>query len=169
MVSFAQRNGINQRPKIGKLMAIQEEIYRQLYLLLPDSISHYDVLESRVNGSPPLILHLLERHPYTTFLRLTYAFTGSGSSCFSPNAHIRLYHDAKLAEVTSFSNQQGIRRFASPFIPARNAMLRAWRQNRALEKWLDYVLHQGHHTETMRPVSESSAMLHTSKVPVIVS
>ncbi len=168
MVSFAQRNGINQRPKIGKLMAIQEEIYRQLHLLLPDSISHYDVLESRVTGSPPLILHLLERHPYTTFLRLTYAFTGSGNARFSPNAHIRLYHDAKLAEVTSFSSQQGIRRFASPFIPARNIMLRAWRQNRVLEKWLDYVLHQGHHTETMRPVSESRAVSHTAKVPVTI-
>jgi len=168
MVSFAQRNGINQRPKIGKLMAIQEEIYRQLHLLLPDSISHYDVLESRVTGSPPLILHLLERHPYTTFLRLTYAFPGSGNARFSPNAHIRLYHDAKLAEVTSFSSQQGIRRFASPFIPARNIMLRAWRQNRVLEKWLDYVLHQGHHTETMRPVSESRAVSHTAKVPVTI-
>ena len=168
MVSFAQKHGMHQRPKIGKLMAIQEEIYRQLHLLLPDSISHYDVLESRVHGSPPLILHLLERHPYTTFMRLTYAFSGSGSGRFSPNAHIRLYHDAKLAEVTSFSSKQGIRRFASPFIPARNAMLRAWRQNRALEKWLDYVLHQGHHTETMRPVSDSRALIKKVKAPVTV-
>lgn len=149
-------------------MAIHEEIYRQLHLLLPASICHYDVLESHVNGSPPLILHLLERHPYTTFLRLTYAFKGTGNSRFSPNAHIRMYHDAKLAEVTSFSSKQGIRRLASPFIPARTAMLRAWRQNRALEKWLDYVLNQGHHTETMRPVSNRLAILPMAKAPVTV-
>jgi uncharacterized protein YqiB (DUF1249 family) len=168
MVSFVQKNGMNQRPRIGKLQSIQEEIYRQLHLLLPDSISHFDVLESRVNGSPPLLLHLLERHPYTTFLRLTYAFKDTGSNRFGPDAHIRLYHDAKIAEVTSFSTKQGIRRFASPFIPARNAMLRAWRQNRALEKWLDYVLNQGHHTETMLPASSSKAILQLARTPVTV-
>ncbi len=132
-------------------MAVQEEIYRQLMLLIPDAISSSDWLVSRVSGSPPLYLQVLERHRYTDFLRLTYAFNEDGHEIHNPNAHIRLYYDARIAEVTSYSWGQGIRRFASPYLPPRNVLIRNWRLNQALDKWLTYLLGQGHSLETMHP------------------
>ena len=41
----------------------------------------------------------LERHAYTTFLRLTYEFNDGDDRSFAPDAHIRFYSDAHLAEA----------------------------------------------------------------------
>ena len=152
MVSFCQPHGLRTRPKLRQLQEVQAEIYRQLQLLLPDHIAYYDHLVSRVAGSPLLHLEVLERHPYTTFFRLTYQFPERFKTRFSPDAHIRHYHDARLAEATSFSNDQGCTRTADPAYPPRQLMQLAWRQNRALDRWLDYLLRQGHSLETMSPV-----------------
>lgn len=152
MVSFRQPGGLRTQPRLQRLQEVQEEIYRQLQLLLPDDIAYHDHLRSRVPGSPPLRLQVLERHPYTTFLRLTYEFeVGEDVNQFEPDAHVRFYHDARMAEATSFSCEQACRRTAHPAYPARALLLRAWRQNRALDRWLDYLLHQGHSMATMEP------------------
>lgn len=139
------------RPRLGRLQDVQQEIFRQLQLLLPDEISWHDHLRSNVAGSPPLRLEVLERHAYTTFFRLTYEFAGDGVPAFEPDAHVRCYHDARLAEATSFDCAQACRRDAHPAYPPRQLMQRAWRHNRALDRWLDFLLHQGHSVVTMRP------------------
>ena len=74
MVSFIQPNGLRKIPELKQLQDVQEEIYRQLHLLIPDQFAFHDSLVSRVSGSPILRLEVLERHRYTTFLRLTYEF-----------------------------------------------------------------------------------------------
>lgn len=153
MVSFRQPNGLRTRPRLRKLQEVQAEIYRQLQLLLPDQIAYYDHLASEVSGSPLLRLEVLERHKYTTFFRLTYQFREKSRTRFSPDAHIRHYHDARLAEATSFSQDQGCTRTADPAWPPRQLLQLAWRQNRALDRWLDYLLCQGHSVETMVPVT----------------
>lgn len=153
MVSFVQPNGLRAAPKLSHLQDVQAEIYRQLQLLLPDNIAYYDHLVSRVAGSPLLYLEVLERHKYTTFFRLTYQFPKRFKTRFSPEAHIRHYEDARLAEATSFSKDQGCARTADPAYPPRQLLQLAWRQNRALDRWLDYLLRQGHSLETMRPAS----------------
>jgi uncharacterized protein YqiB (DUF1249 family) len=153
MVSFRQPCGFLARPQLAKLQDVQHEIFRQLQLLLPDEISWHDHLRSRVAGSPPLRLQVLERHPYTTFLRLTYEFENDGIPAFEPDAHVRCYHDARLAEAVSFDCGQACRRDAHPAYPPRAFLQRAWRHNRALDRWLDYLLRQGHSVATLRPAA----------------
>lgn len=160
MVSFSQPNGLRTQPRLRKLQEVQAEIYRQLQLLLPDQIAYHDHLVSEVAGSPLLRLEVLERHPYTTFFRLTYQFSEPSRTRFSPEAHIRHYHDARLAEATSFSQDQGCARTANPAYPPCQLLQLAWRQNRALDRWLDYLLHQGHSVATMAPVGQK----HTRKI-----
>ena len=76
MVTFRRINSIeSQKHALKRLQDVQEEIYRQLQLLIPDDFAFHDSLESRVAGSPVLRLEALERHAYTTFLRLTYEFS----------------------------------------------------------------------------------------------
>lgn len=153
MVSFRQPNGLSYRPALKRLQQVQAEIYRQLLLLLPDQVAFHDRLESRVRGSPLLRLDVLERHKYTTFFKLTYRFDDGSVPTTSPNAHIRHYHDARLAEATSFCNDQGCIRTADPAYPPRQMLQLAWRRNKALDRWLDYILRQGHSLATMEPVA----------------
>ena len=158
MVSFSQPNYPGKDPALRHLQEVQEEIYRQLYLLLPDQVAFYDSLISRVAGSPDLRLEVLERHNYTTFFRLTYEFTEGDERNYAPDAHIRFYHDAHIAEATSFNLAQGCVRTAHPAYPLMQLMQQAWRRNRALDRWLDYLLRQGHSVATMQaakiPISD---------------
>ena len=166
MVSFSQPNGLAKRPALKQLQAVQEEIFRQLHLLLPDHVAYHDSLYSRVSGSPMLRLEILERHPYTTFLRLTYEFVENEDRSYAPDAHIRFYHDAHLAEATSFNTGQGCTRTAHPSYPPPQLLQQAWRRNRALDRWLDYLLRQGHSVATMRPAA--SSIQPVKAMPVLV-
>jgi uncharacterized protein YqiB (DUF1249 family) len=182
MVSFSAQNGLLQRPTLARLQDLQTEIYRQLQLLIPDQIAHYDSFRSCVHGSPLLRMDILERHPYTHFLRLTYQFEKNEHREIAPDAHIRIYNDAHMAEVTSFNPEQGFNR--QPAGPDRSAEpLQAvcngawngaplhllasspdhqqlqrfqfsWRKNRALDKWLSYLIHQGHSITSMQPARD---------------
>ena len=154
MVSFAEQNGLLLPPRFHRLQDLQTEIYRQLQLLIPDEVAHYDSFQSEVHGSPLLRMDILERHPYTQFLRLTYQFKKDEQREIAPDAHIRMYNDARLAEVTSFNPEQGFKRFAHPCYPQQQIFQRAWRQNQALDKWLSYLLHQGHSITSMQPAND---------------
>lgn len=168
MVSFSQPCGLQTRPKLKRLHDVQVEIYNLLQLLIPDDFAFNDYLKSRVAGSPLLRLQVLERHPYTTFFRLTYEFTTDTENRYEPDAHIRFYHDARMAEATSFDCNQACARDTHPAYPARQMMQRAWRKNRALERWLDYLLKQGHSVSTMRPARQAMPQVKRTKSLVTV-
>ncbi len=155
MVSFSQPNGLRKRPALKRLQDVQEEIYRQLHLLIPDHCTFHDFLVSRVSGSPILRLEVLERHRYTTFFRLTYEFKQGQMRSYAPDAHIRFYHDAHIAEATSFNVRQGCTRTAHPSYPPKQLLQQSWRRNRALDRWLEYLLKQGHSVVTMKPARRS--------------
>ena len=168
--------------KLKRLQDLQTEIYRQLQLLIPDQIAHYDSFLSRVHGSPLLRMDVLERHPYTHFVRLTYQFDQTEPPEIAPDAHIRVYNDARMAEVTAFDHVQGFnrqahgaaqprqqlpgfrgspsggprthRQLSSGWLPHVQIFQRSWRKNRALDKWLGYLLHQGHSLVSMQPASD---------------
>lgn len=151
MVSFFQQNRTGLQPKLKRLQHLQTEIFRQLQLLIPDEMAQYDSFQSRVHGSPLLRMDILERHPYTYFVRLTYEFENDDQKEIAPDAHIRIYNDARLAEVTSYNPDQGFTRSANPYFPHIQLFRHSWRQNQALDKWLSYLLHQGHSLTSMRP------------------
>lgn len=169
MVSFKEQGGLFLKPRLGRLQDVQEEIFRQLQLLIPEQIIHYDSFASKVKGSPMLRMDILERHPYTCFLRLTYSFESGDEPELAPDAHIRMYQDARLAEVTSFNPDQGCRRTAHPAYPHRQLFQKNWRQNLALDKWLGYLLQQGHSLETMRIASDCIHGKQPAKIAVPIS
>ena len=168
MVSFRQRRALGLRPRLKRLHEVQEEIYRQLQLLLPRDVALHEHFRSEVRGSPRLRLDVLERHPYTHFLRLTYWFPQGPKPTVAPDAHFRVYHDARMAEVTAFDPAQGFTRSAHPWYPARPLLQKLWRQNLAMDKWLTYLIGQGHSVETMRPASRSIDAGEAAGTPVTV-
>ena len=169
MVSFSQPEGLKTRPRLKRLHEVQAEIFRLLQLLIPDEFSFHDYLKSQVSGSHLLRLQVLERHTYTTFFRLTYEFAADAGDRYAPDAHIRFYHDARMAEATSFNCVQACTRDTHPAYPPRQMMQRAWRRNRALERWLDYLLKQGHSVVTMQPARRSITPVTANKSLVTVS
>ena len=154
MVSFKEQHGLFFRSKLKRLQDLQTEIYRQLQLLIPDQVAHYDSFQSQVPGSPLLRMDILERHPYTHFLRMTYQFNDNEQREIAPDAHIRMYNDARMAEVTSFNPEQGFKRLANPWYPQHQLFQRTWQLNQALDKWLGYLLHQGHGITSMLPAGD---------------
>lgn len=146
---------------------MQEELYRQLVLLIPEQVTVHDSFRSRVSGSPLLRMDIIERHPYTQFVRLTYQFDNNLEPELAPDAHIRLYHDVRMAEVTAFNPGQGFRRSANPWYPARQLLQKIWRENLALDKWLGYLLMQGHSLATMSPAGKCIEAREAMKVPVV--
>jgi uncharacterized protein YqiB (DUF1249 family) len=169
MVSFSQPNGLRKYPGLRRLHEVQEEIYRQLHLLIPDQFAFHDSLVSRIAGSPVLIMEVLERHNYTTFFRLTYEFEEDDQRSYAPDAHIRFYHDARIAEATSFNLGQGCTRTSHPSYPPKQLLQQAWRRNRVLDRWLDYLLKQGHSVATMLPARRSISEKHEDVARVKIS
>ena len=135
-----------------RLPELHTSVFRALNLLMPDGLGRSDCLVSSIDGGPDLYMQVIERHDYTTFLRLTYII--GDSQQHDPNAHIRVYHDARMAEATAFSPEQGIQRLAGPELPMHGLVVRNWRLNKALLKWLDYLLDQGHSAQTLQPAEE---------------
>jgi uncharacterized protein len=81
---------------------------------------------------------------YTVDLRLTYLFEESDGLSANPDLQLRLYLDARMVEVISWSVahlHEVLRRLAAT--KARE-LDRRWSQNIMLGKWLDYLDDMGH-------------------------
>ena len=140
-----------------RLPDLHSAVFRALGALLPDGLGRSDCLVSRIGTGPDLFLQVIERHNYTSYLRMTYVI--GQEQQHNPNAHIRVYHDARMAEATAFSPEQGIQRFAGPDLPMHGLVIRNWRLNQALLRWLDYLLAEGHSAATLKPVEEVPSFL----------
>jgi uncharacterized protein YqiB (DUF1249 family) len=123
------------------LMEMYEVNYLRLRLLCPALSSMPDRAVSRADGALDLHLDVLERSVYTTTLRLTYLFEHRDPAARrSPDLEIRVYHDARQAEVLRRAEHGRVIEAAS----GRAGLELKWRLNRFLYKWLGYCRHQGH-------------------------
>ena len=140
-----------------RLPDLHTAVFQALGTLLPKGIGRGDCLVSRVGAGPDLFLQVIDRLNYTSYIRLTYVIGDEHQH--NPNAHIRVYQDARMAEATAFSPEQGIERFAGPEIPMHGLVIRNWRLNQALLKWLEYLLAQGHSADTLILAEETPPFL----------
>ena len=130
----------------GGLMALYESNYIKLVRLLGDLRPGDIGAVSRSPGDLPLYLtqHAVDSTRYTQDLRLTYLFQHAGSAQADPDLCLRLYLDARMAEVRSWAahHHHGVlihlRRHYGREIDRR------WARNMMLSKWLDYLTDRGH-------------------------
>ncbi|WP_245995204.1 DUF1249 domain-containing protein [Inmirania thermothiophila] len=117
------------------LMGLYGHNWRQLLVLAPGLAELSGVLVAEVPGLPPLYLRVRERTPYTTRLLLTHLFPEADGWRADPALPVRVYHDARLAEVEP------------PGRTARNprwALEQRWRLNHFLDRWLAYSIASGY-------------------------
>ena len=128
-------------------MSLYESNYIRLRWLIPDLDSLQDFAVSDVEGDCPLHLTLHERSRYTTTLTLTYVFeddAGTARTVSDPDLLIRIYHDARLAEVQSCARWHRHAMLESIRSELARALGDRWLRNVMLNKWLDYCVERGH-------------------------
>jgi uncharacterized protein YqiB (DUF1249 family) len=156
-VSWRTRPG-----SFASLMTLYESNYIRLGWLVPDVETVHGTLISRVSNDCPLYLTLEERSRYTSTFTLTYRFESpavgehsndsSGEPAIAtladPDLQIRVYHDARLAEVRSCARWHRHAALQSIRSELARDLGDRWLRNIMLNKWLDYCVERGHRFPT---------------------
>jgi uncharacterized protein YqiB (DUF1249 family) len=139
------------------LMSLYESNYIRLHWLIPRLESIAASAISTVAGDCPLHVRIEERSRYTTTLTLTYVFAApdamSMTAVHDPDLQIRVYHDARLAEVQSCARWHRHTVLESIRSEFARALGDRWLRNVMLNKWLDYCVERGHRFNQPAPHS----------------
>jgi len=133
------------RPKsfVG-LMSLYESNFLRLQQVIPEIDRLDGCFRSRVAGNCDLHVEILERSRYTVSLSLSYVFYEQGERIADPDMLVRVYFDGQLAESMAL---RGAHRHAEVRRLARlhgGELEVRWRRNIILNKWLEYLMDQGH-------------------------
>lgn len=134
---------IKPRSFVG-LMLLYESNFIRLRQLIPELDRLDGHYRSRVAGDCELHLEILSRSRYTVTLSLSYFFEDNGQRIADPDLRIRAYLDGHVAEAMSLRDDhlhQALRRLS---IPVGAELGERWRRNMVLNKWLEYLMDQGH-------------------------
>ena len=126
------------------LMSLYESNFLRLQQLIPE-ISRLDgYYRSGVAGDCDLHVEILDRSRYTVTLSLTYFFFDGTRRIADPDLKIRVYLDCGLAEAMSLCGRHRhveLRRLVRRHKQELDAR---WHRNIVLNKWLEYLMDQGH-------------------------
>ena len=127
------------------LMEMYEANYIRIRKLCGAKDSMPVVAVSRVSRGMDLYLQVLEQTKYTATIALTYYFADAEHGFMAyPDLKLRIYYDALQTEVMSQSYRRQNPNFTSFNYATDPTLLRRWRMNRFLYKWLSYCDRQGH-------------------------
>ena len=121
-------------------MWVYEKNYRQLLRWLPfgREASPGQWAEA-VHGADRVVVRLVENSPYTQVVELRHDFGTASTFLQAVEFHVRLYHDARVAEVIRYQDQRRLRgRYAYP----NERMLQPDEKrqtNLLLHDWLDLL------------------------------
>lgn len=125
------------------LQSLCETNFRKLLRLAPDLLLIDYVAAARAGAKPELYIRIIERKPYTLTMELTHRFECENDARTEPALKIRLYLDAKLAEVLSDCGRS-LQKDPEPEI----VLEFKWTINYFLERWLDHCIEQGYRFKT---------------------
>lgn len=134
---------ISPRSFVG-LMSVYESNYLRLLNLVPDLEQLDGCYRSRVAGDCDLHLDVLERSRYTVTLSMTYYFESGGARIADPDMVVRAYLDGRLAEAMSLGSDHRHSEFRRLVSEHGKELSARWARNVVLNKWLDYLMEQGH-------------------------
>ncbi len=126
------------------LMTLYESNYLRLLQLVPEIHRLDGCYRSVVAGDCNLHLEILERSRYTVTMSLSYLFEEDGVRVADPDMKVRLYLDGHLAEAMRCSGDHRHAELRRLSRANRNELDARWRRNIVLNKWLEYLMDQGH-------------------------
>ena len=126
------------------LMSLYESNYLRLQQLIPELDRLDGYYRSCVAGDCDLHVEIIERSRYTVTLSLSYFFYECERRIADPDMQIRAYLDGQLVEAMSLRGDHRhaeVRRLSRLHGQELDAR---WRRNTVLNKWLEYLMDQGH-------------------------
>ena len=129
---------------VSQQASYYEANFERLAWLVPALTSVYGVLLSHGADGMSLQLTVLEHSKYTTTIALTHHLRMNDALVTDPFMKIRIYHDARVAEVLGYQCQSQLQIFhpdATLNIPNLREKCRI---NRFLSEWLDYCIVHGY-------------------------
>ena len=144
------------------LMGLHGENFLRLARLFAPQRLVVGSYRSCVDDRLDVLLDVVEHHRYTIDLVLTYCLRDADSGGLVPSANIRMYRDARMAEVLRYHSDQRLERAIGPLPPARTLLERRVRQSSFLNRWLEYLGEQGHSIATLEPVVLRPIEMHTA-------
>lgn len=119
-------------------LSLYERNFNRLMDLLPDLACRAGSFLLAVTGQSPICVEVLEQNPYTTTIHLRQGLQGARPWVSDFRMKVRIYHDARVAEVLAC---QGVQSF-QPFYPYPNPkMLQPYEKRRVnyfLGEWLSH-------------------------------
>lgn len=131
---------INPVNKPFCLDQIYESNYRKLLRLIPNLSSIQRDAIGYSAGKPSLYLEIIERSSYTITLQLSHCFDKDLDYFFAPAVKIRIYQDARLAEVIRDHARADVFKTINRLDQNNEALDYKWSLNYFLEKWLSHCL-----------------------------
>lgn len=139
------RPNIILKPKsFTGLMSLYDSNFVQLQMLIPELNRLDGYYRSRVAADCDLHLEILERSRYTITMSLSYFFVEDGERIADPDMKVRVYLDGRMAESMGFSGDHRHAAFRRLTREHRAELDARWRRNIILNKWLEYLIDQGH-------------------------
>jgi hypothetical protein len=135
--------------RFAYLMGLYAENYHRLSRLFAPQELQIGRYISGVDDGLDVYLEVLDRHPYTLELHLTYRMTDVHTGGPSPSAWVRMYRDAHVAEATHCHPGQRLMRELGPFPEAKTIFQQRMRMASFLNRWLEYLAEQGHSRGTL--------------------
>ena len=126
------------------LMSVYESNYLRLLNVIPELQRLDGCYRSRVAGDCDLHLEILQRERYTLTMSMTYYFRNETEVVADPDMLVRVYFDGQLAEAMSLGKDHRHVQFRRLFRAHGDELGRRWTRNLILNKWLEYLLDQGH-------------------------
>ncbi|WP_240099258.1 DUF1249 domain-containing protein [Thermomonas flagellata] len=142
--------------RFGWLMALYAENHARMQRLFAAGDLAAGAYVSSIGDGLDVRLDVLERHAYTSELRLSYGLRDPHTGLPDPSAHLRLYRDARQLEAThcyAGRRWQDVLGLAPP--PAQ-VLDHRLRMNTFLGKWLAYLAEQGHGVASLRPLPQAA-------------
>ena len=135
--------------RFGYLMGLYSENHLRLQRMFRPEHLPGRCYRSSIGDGLDLRLDIIERHPYTLEMRLTYDLCDPVTGQPDPSAFLRMYRDARQVEATHcyvgrrWQDTMGFD--ASP----RSVLGYRLQMNAFLNKWLEYLAEQGHSRATL--------------------
>jgi uncharacterized protein YqiB (DUF1249 family) len=146
--------------RFAYLMGLYAENYHRLARLFAPQELEAGGYFSSVDDGLDVHLDVVERHPYTLELKLSYCMLDPDSGDPAPSAWLRMYRDAHVAEATHCQPDRHLRRVLGPLPAAKTLFQQRMRMATFLNRWLEYLAEQGHSRGTLSPRTLPSIPAH---------
>lgn len=156
--TIARRPRLPRLSRFSWLMALYAENHARLVRMFDASLLPRGAYLSSVGDGLDVRLDVIERHAYTTELRLTYALRDPVTGAPDPSAYVRVYHDARQVEATHCYVGRRWQDAIGLHPPTEALIGHRLRMNTFLGKWLEYLAERGHGMGRLHRIAADPAL-----------